>query len=50
MYLERKKHVHKTDTLKSWSEELSERIMIDLTLDRVKHMIQTTLEMYEVTL
>jgi hypothetical protein len=48
MYLERKKHDHKTDTLKSWSENLSERVMIDLTLDRVKYMIQTTQESYEV--
>jgi hypothetical protein len=48
MYLEREKQDHKHDSSKTWSENLSERVMIDLTLDRVKHMIETTQESYEV--
>lgn len=49
MYLERKKQDHKHDSSKTWSENLSEIVMIGLTLDRVKNMIQKTQDMYEVT-
>jgi hypothetical protein len=48
MYLERKKQDHKYDSSKTWSENLSEIVMIGLTLDRVKSMIRKTQEMYEV--
>ncbi len=48
MYLEREKQDHKHDTSKTWSENLSEIVMIGLTLDRVKNMIQKTQDMYEV--
>ena len=39
MYLERKKQHFKNDTTKTWSENLSEYIMIDLILDKIKNGI-----------
>jgi hypothetical protein len=39
MYLERKKAEFKYDTSKTWSENLAESVLIDLTLYRVNNTI-----------
>ena len=46
MYLKRQKANLKHDSNKTWSENLAEAVLVNLTLERVNHAVEVKQDLY----